>query len=122
MITVKNIAFTGYPVTDVTRARGFYENVLGLKLSLLVQPRPGTWWIEYEVGGGTLGISNAWAPSGQSGPNVALEVEDADAVLAHCRANHVVVMTEIMDTPVCRFFAIRDPDGNGIMIHQCRKS
>src|SRR4030095_10414703 len=28
----KKIAFTGIPVTDIKRARGFYEGVLGLKV------------------------------------------------------------------------------------------
>ncbi len=121
MITVKEIAFTGYPVADVPRARAFYENVLGLKPSLLVEPRPGMWWIEYEVGCGTFAVSNAWPPSGQSGPNAAFEVEDANAALAHCRASGVKLATEMMETPVCRFFCIRDPDGNGIMIHQSKK-
>ena len=31
MIRYKEIAFTAYPVTDVGRARRFYEGVLGLK-------------------------------------------------------------------------------------------
>ena len=33
MITIKEIAFTGYPVTDMARSRAFYEGVLGLKVS-----------------------------------------------------------------------------------------
>jgi catechol 2,3-dioxygenase-like lactoylglutathione lyase family enzyme len=30
---IKNIAFVGIPVTDIPRARTFYEEVLGLKVS-----------------------------------------------------------------------------------------
>ena len=30
-VRIKEVAFTGYPVTDMTRARAFYETVLGLK-------------------------------------------------------------------------------------------
>lgn len=30
-IKVTEIAFTGYPVTDIPRARAFYEGVLNLK-------------------------------------------------------------------------------------------
>jgi catechol 2,3-dioxygenase-like lactoylglutathione lyase family enzyme len=30
---VKHIAFTMYPVTDMTRARQFYEEMLGLRLT-----------------------------------------------------------------------------------------
>ena len=33
MIRYKEIAFVAYPVTDVARARKFYEGVLGLKPS-----------------------------------------------------------------------------------------
>jgi predicted enzyme related to lactoylglutathione lyase len=122
MNTIKAIAFTGYPVTDVPRARAFYENILGLKPDMLVEPGPGMWWIEYEIGGSTFAISNAWAPSGQSGPCLALEVADIDASLAHLTAAGVPLTFPMMDTPVCRFFGIKDPDGNGLMIHQCKKS
>ena len=43
----KKIAFTGIPVTDIKRARAFYEGVLGLQVS--GEFGEGV-WIEYEIG------------------------------------------------------------------------
>ena len=80
-IGVKAIAFVGYPVTDVDRAKDFYGRVLGLDCTMDHEvPEQRIRWIEYDIGAGTLAISNAWAPGGQSGPSAALEVEDLDVL------------------------------------------
>ncbi|RME66880.1 MAG: VOC family protein [Verrucomicrobia bacterium] len=121
-IGATDIAFVGYPVTDVERARRFYEETLGLTTSALLEFDDGKWWIEYTIGSGTLAISNAWPPSGQSGPGVALEVADIEAARAHCALHDVPIAYDIMDTPVCRFFGIKDPDGNDITLHQTRQA
>ena len=72
---IKAIGFVTIPVTDIKRARSFYEEVLGLKASdEMMQGR----WIEYDVGDDTLAIANVsdtWTPSDQ-GTGAALEVED----------------------------------------------
>ena len=43
---IKAIGFVGIPVTDLERAREFYEGVLGLKVS---DEMMGGKWIEYTV-------------------------------------------------------------------------
>lgn len=124
MIKITEIAFTAYPVTDVNRARHFYEQILGLSAGEFnheIQGMPGKYWIEYEVGNGTLAISNAWEPSGASGPSVALEVEDLEAAIAHLKQAGVTILADHIETPVCDFALIADPDGNGITVHK-RKS
>ncbi len=76
----KKIAFTGIPVTDIKRARAFYEGVLGLKVS--GEFGEGV-WIEYEIGPDTLAIGSVgdqWKPS-EDGTSVAIEVEDFDAAV-----------------------------------------
>ena len=57
---ILDIAFTGYPVTDIKRARHFYEEVLGLTPSFLWGDET-TAWIEYSIGSGTLAIGKAGA-------------------------------------------------------------
>lgn len=118
MIQVTEIAFTGYPVTDVPRARRFYEGTLGLKPSMVQEFTQGQWWIEYEIGAGTLALSNAWPPSGQSGPNIALEVADLDRALDSIKAANLPISYGPTDTTVCRFFGVKDPDGNDVTLHQ----
>ena len=62
---VTQIAFVGIPVTEMKRAREFYEGVLGL------HPDPemtGEMWTEYPIGAGTLAIAcigDEWKPSDQ---------------------------------------------------------
>lgn len=119
-IGITGMAFVGYPVTDLERAFDFYERILGLERSLDHEdPELQMRWIEYDLGDqGTVAISNAWPPTGQSGPTAALEVADLDAALERLRAEGVAVKTEVMSSPSCRFFVIADPDGNDLTIHQ----
>ncbi|MDX2186760.1 MAG: VOC family protein [Opitutaceae bacterium] len=120
MIKIKEIAYTGYPVTDIARAQKFYEGVLGLKPSCRFGEGDQA-WIEYDIGAGTLAISNMggdkWLPHPQ-GPSVALEVESFAEALAEIRASGAKVYLEPMESPVCSFAVVADPDGNSVMIHQ----
>lgn len=120
MIKATDIAFTGYPVTDMPRARAFYEGLLGLK-SAAVFEHEGRHWIEYEIGPATLAISNMsadkWKPS-PDGPSVALEVADFDAVVDVLRAKKTVFVLEPFDSGVCRMAIVADPDGNSLIIHR----
>ena len=117
-IGVKDIAFVGYPVADLDRARDFYERVIGLECTMDHPIDDTVRWVEYDIGTSTSAISNAWPPSGQSGPCAALEVDDIDAAVEKLRAENVTFKTDIMASPSCRFASITDPDGNDLMIHQ----
>jgi len=120
MIRIKDIAFTGYPVTDIARARRFYEGVLNLKSTVQFE-HEGKHWIEYDIGPATLAISNMagekWKPS-PDGPSAALEVEDFDAAINLLREAKVVFVLEPMDSGVCRMAIIADPDGNSLAVHK----
>jgi predicted enzyme related to lactoylglutathione lyase len=120
MLHVKEIAYTGYPVTDISRARAFYEGVLGLKLTTQFD-HEGRSWIEYDIGPATLAISNMsgeqWKPS-RDGPSVALEVANFDQAIEALRGAQVPFLVEPMDTGVCRMAIVTDPDGNALTIHQ----
>jgi predicted enzyme related to lactoylglutathione lyase len=120
MLNIKEIAFTCYPVTDMARARQFYEEVLGLKPTLQVGQPGGMQWTEYDIGPGTLALG-AGAPDWQPRPDgcsVGLEVEDFDAAIAHLRERKVKFRMEPIPTPVCRMAFISDPDGNTLCIHK----
>jgi predicted enzyme related to lactoylglutathione lyase len=117
---ITEIAFTGYPVTEIDRARAFYEGILRLEPSRTFES-PNGHWIEYDLGPSTFAISNMskedWKPS-HDGPAVAFEVEDFDSAVEAFRANGVKTVVEPFDTPVCRMTIISDPDGNSITIHK----
>jgi predicted enzyme related to lactoylglutathione lyase len=116
---IKAIGFVAIPVTDIKRARSFYEEVLGLKASdEMMQGR----WIEYDVGDDTLAITNVsdtWTPSDQ-GTGAALEVEDFDDAIKRLNDRHVRFAAEPFETPCCHMAVIQDPDGNKLMIHKLK--
>jgi predicted enzyme related to lactoylglutathione lyase len=116
---IKAIGFVAIPVTDIKRARSFYEEVLGLKASdEMMQGR----WIEYDVGDDTLAITNlsdTWTPSDQ-GTGAALEVEDFDDAIKRLNDRHVRFAAEPFETPCCHMAVIQDPDGNKLMIHKLK--
>jgi predicted enzyme related to lactoylglutathione lyase len=119
MLKVIEFAFTGYAVTDVGRARAFYEGVLNLTPASVFEHDGGS-WIEYEVGPHVLGITNMspdWKPS-KDGGGVALEVEDFDAAVKWLKEKDVTFFSEPFESPVCNMCLISDPDGNSIAIHK----
>ena len=115
-IQVKELAFVFYPVTDIAAARKFYEGLLGLKVGMEFDCGGGKWWIEYDIAGQALGISNAMPGKPQS--SLALEVASLDAALAAVKAAGVTLSTDVMDFPPCRMLQIKDSSGNEITLHQ----
>lgn len=119
-VRIKEIAFTGYPVTDLTRAQSFYEGLLGLKVSTKFE-HEGRGWIEYDVGAATIAITNmspeSWKPSIE-GPAIAFEVEDFDEAVAALRGAGVTFYAQPMATGVCSLAVVADPDGNSVAIHR----
>jgi len=116
---IKNIAFVGIPVTDIKRARQFYEGVLGLKLA---EEMGKGHWVEYAIGAGTLALANfpnQWKPS-REGTSAALEVENFDQTIKGLKERHVPFDAEPFESPCCHMAVIQDPDGNKIIIHKLK--
>ncbi len=118
MLKVIELAFCCYAVTDMKRARAFYEGALGLKPTTVTNTEHGR-WTEYEFGPYALAIGSAPAfkPS-PDGCTAALEVENFDDAIAHLKKQNVKFRIEPIQTPVCRMAMIFDPDGNTICIHK----
>jgi len=116
---IKNIAFIRIPVTDINRARDFYEDVLGLKLT---EEMGKGHWIEYAIGDGTLALANfpdQWKPS-PDGTCVALEMENFEEAIQRLKDRHVLFDAELFESPCCRMAVVMDPDGNKIIIHKLK--
>jgi predicted enzyme related to lactoylglutathione lyase len=118
MLKVTEIAFCCYSVTYMPRARAFYEGVLGLKPSTVVDNGENK-WVEYEFGMHALAIGSSpmFRPS-PDGCSAALEVESFDDAIAHLIEHKVKFRMEPVQTPVCRMAMISDPDGNTMCIHK----
>ena len=116
---IKEIGFVGIPVTDIPRARRFYEDVLGLQVS---DEMMGGKWIEYAVGNNTLAIANVgekWRPSDQ-GTSAALEVENFEEAISKLRTHAVQFAAEPFETPCCHMAVVQDADGNKLIIHKLK--
>ena len=116
---INNLAFIGIPVTDIKRAREFYEGVLGLAIA---EEMMGGNWIEFAVGDNTLAIANVgaqWVPSDQ-GTSPALEVENFEQTINELRRQGVRFAAEPFETPCCHMAVVQDPDGNKLIIHNLK--
>jgi predicted enzyme related to lactoylglutathione lyase len=116
---IKEIGFVAIPVTDVRRARKFYEEVIGLTPASEFMDGG---WVEYEIGKDALAIANVgmdWRPSDQ-GTSAALEVEDFDAAIAELKRAKAPFAAEPFETAVCHMAVVQDPDGNKLIIHKLK--
>jgi predicted enzyme related to lactoylglutathione lyase len=114
---LQKVAFTMFPVADSTRARAFYEEVLGLTRGLSA---PNGMWTEYDLpGGGCLALfchpQFAGKPGGAS---IAFEVADLDALNERLRPLGVVYQGDLVHGPNCRMSNILDSEGNQIILHE----
>jgi predicted enzyme related to lactoylglutathione lyase len=114
------VAFTMYPVSDVARARKFYEETFGLKVGSH-GGRGDMWWVEYDLpGGGCFAITNTTGeqPSAGAGGTIAFEVHDLDALIADLKAKGVTFKSDVIAGPRCRMSVCVDSEGNSILLHQ----
>ncbi|HVT75019.1 MAG TPA: VOC family protein [Candidatus Paceibacterota bacterium] len=120
---IKEIAFAAYAVTDVKRARAFYEGTLGLKPNSVMEQGNDFAFIEYWLGEKdehclVIGAGAPQFKPGKMGATVALEVDDFKAWSEKLKGAGVKFLMEPYDGSSCSMTLIEDPDGNQIMIHQ----
>jgi predicted enzyme related to lactoylglutathione lyase len=117
-IQVKAVAFILHPVADIARARNFYGELLGLATGLQVEFSPGVWWIEYEVAGVALAVTNLFPVGPAGGASLSLEVADLDVARQVIAAAKSTVISDVTEYPPCRMFGITSPDGHSVIFHQ----
>jgi predicted enzyme related to lactoylglutathione lyase len=114
---VKQIAFTMYPAIDISRARQFYEERLGLKAT---SEYANGQWVEYENDNGcfVLTTMSPVKPSSNMGGNIAFEVEDIVALTEQLKNAGITVQMDITETPSFRMSVIIDSEGNSVTLCQ----
>lgn len=118
MANSTSLAFVTYPVSDMERAKDFYERVVGLGEPKMLHDA----WAEFDLGNCTFALSDGGEAIGVkagSAFSAAFEVEDVQAALERLRSHGVAIVTDY-DGPTCRAAFARDPDGNGFAIHQLK--
>ena len=113
---IKEVAFIAIAVSDVERARKFYQETLELKPSISAMDGA---WVEYDLGATTIGVGchPNWKPS-RDGTTVAFEVDDIDATIVTLMKRGVEFDMDKTETPVCWMAQFRDPDGNKLVVHK----
>jgi predicted enzyme related to lactoylglutathione lyase len=120
---ITDVAFFAYAVSDMQKARAFYEGTLNLKPNSEYDGSGNPNWVEYDIGSATLGIGCApgmFDPS-PKGASAALETEDFDEALATVKTKGIPIVMGPHDFPSCRMIVIADPDGNRITLHKRKK-
>jgi len=111
--TVTGIDIAGFLVKDPAKAIAFYRDVLGMKPTAIDEEGRGA---EFELAdGSTFGV---WKPEGDHGGTFAmLAVKDIRRAIAEYRSKGLEI-SEPDETPVCFMAFARDPEGNGLIVHQ----
>ena len=110
---VEQVDFITVPTRDVSRAKAFYTDVLGL---------PGSDDNDAEVETPNVTLS-FWNPESQgeefftNPAGFALRVADVEGAVEEVRAAGVEVMG-VVDTGVCHMGFVKDPDGNTVILHR----
>ena len=110
---IKKVAFIGHRVTDMDRAKKFYGEVLGLDKTAEYEGK----WCEFDTPEGKTIALDTFSPEGTP-PYLSLETDDIEAEVARLKDAGVEVLMEVRDNKVCKMAIIKDPEGNGIMLHQ----
>lgn len=117
---IKEIAYTAYPAKDVKALRDWYHDTLGLTFSNPYEENGKLQYDEAAVGnnGWFSLMTNEWigAPPG-SASGIVFEVDDIEKERNQL-VSRGVKSEEIYDTPVCRVFSFKDPEGNKVSMHQ----
>ena len=113
---VERVDFVSFLTQDLSRAKRFYTEVLGLEVE-----SEGDSDMELTCGQVTLDIfdpSSIGQPFAPSPAGLALRVDDVDAARAELEAKDVEFDGDTIVTGVCKQAWFKDPDGNAIMLHR----
>jgi predicted enzyme related to lactoylglutathione lyase len=117
---LRGIAVVWMPVQDIERAKGFYRDTLGLRIT----NEDGD-WAEVDANGLTLGL-NGREPSGaegESGPVVTFQPEGSlEETLDDLKNQGVEIPAGISEHPWGRVATFRDSEGNDLQLYEAPKN
>jgi len=119
MSTVTGPDFLALQVRDLERAAAFYEQRLGLRRAAGQPPGAVVFATEPIAFAVREPLPGTDLDSGPPGLGVALwlRCDDGQALHDQLVAQDVPILTEPFDGPFGRTFALRDPDGYAVTIH-----
>ena len=123
---IVGVSHAAFYVTDMAKARAFYEGFLGFASPYSIprkNPAEHLVWIKINDRQSVeLFPGSEVAPDADRLYHIAIEVDDADAMLAYLRARGIAGLPPTATSPVGKIgnknFTIKDPNGNGVEIVQ----
>jgi catechol 2,3-dioxygenase-like lactoylglutathione lyase family enzyme len=116
LIDVERVDFVSVLTQDISRAKQFYGETLGLPIET-----EGENDLEFTLGQVTLDVfdpSSIGQPFAPSPAGIAIRVPDVAEARGALEAKGVEFDGEIVDSGVCHFAFFKDPDGNALMLHR----
>lgn len=115
---ITGMDFVSLPVSDMARAKTFYLDTLQLKPGL----DGGDSWFEFDLGEGpALALINpaemGLPMQASSTITVGLGYRDFTGMVESLKSKDVLTH-DPFESPVCHGAPFRDPDGNGLLLHQ----
>lgn len=114
---ITGVDFVALSTKDLDTAVRFYGETLGLPMSVHLRERS---YAEFETGNLTLSVIDAEKMGMDHqvrGHEIALHVDDVQAVRKTLEARGVTFRGDTLDTSVCHMALFNDPDGNPLMLH-----
>ncbi|MGA2504618.1 MAG: VOC family protein [Anaerolineales bacterium] len=126
-MAVDKIVLISLPVSDQERAKSFYQDILGFKVTAdfimgnaEAGERAGNRWVTLLPPGGGPSITlTTWFEDLRPGVmKLSLSTADVEKTYRELKAKGVIPNNEISDAPWGKWFSIDDPDGNNWLITQ----
>ena len=113
---IRGTDFVMFLVSDLTRAVGFYRDVLGLRCEIESAEYQ---WAEFDCGNVTLSLKGSAVADGtEAGGRIALAVDNVYKAYEELRQRGVHVEGTPVDSGFCVALEVCDPDGNVVILHQ----
>ncbi|MBV8602523.1 MAG: VOC family protein [Candidatus Eremiobacteraeota bacterium] len=114
-VQVRGIDITTYLIKDAERAKKFYTDTMGFKLTMDYGPNGG----EFTFGDNTtFGLWKMDDGSWYQCHGAIFAVDDLHKAVEYYKSRGVKIMDHIEDTPACFMAFAEDSEGNNFILHQ----
>ena len=127
---VNKLMMLSMNVSDMPKAKAFYADKLGLKITTDYRKDDNNWWVSliFPEGGATITLARASGFKNRTPGTMTLYFVTSDVVATHKELNKKrVQVNEIQDDLFgqgsgVKWFNLEDPDGNQVIVAQAHKS
>jgi len=122
MQVVNTLKMIGLAVSDIPKAKAFYVDTLGLKITKDYQQDDDNWWVSLELPGGGTSINLSLEKNLKSGTLFGIYFQSPDIEAAHKELSDkgakVGDVTNDLYGPGSgvKFFTLEDQDGNQVLL------